>query len=160
MRSGRALVYPVYKGTYERSVTVTGQNTFRDVAIARVKDFKRVIEYIDTRRDLDADRIGYYGVSLGAFHGILINALEPRSESDRVSRRRFGPRSLPPEIDLLNFVPRDPVADADGQRRSTIFRYPLETCPTAAVPGCCRCPPTGSATRSSTAAISRTRSTT
>ena len=34
LRSGRALVYPVYKGTYERIVKNPGPNTGRDIAIA------------------------------------------------------------------------------------------------------------------------------
>ena len=64
--------------------------------IARVKDFGRVVDYLATRHDLDRRRIGYYGVSLGAFAGIIINAIEPRAESHvflggglaRVARRR------------------------------------------------------------------------
>ncbi len=106
VRSGRALVYPVYKGTFERGVTMSGQNTFRDVAIARVKDFKRTMEYIATRRDLDANRIGYYGISMGAFHGILINGLVPNLKATAFLGGGLARAKLPTEIDLLNFVPR------------------------------------------------------
>ena len=50
IRSGRALVFPVYQGTYERGPAQAGPNAFRDVTIARVKDFGRVIDYIETRQ--------------------------------------------------------------------------------------------------------------
>ena len=58
IRSGRALVFPVYQGTYERGPAQAGPNAFRDVTIARVKDFGRVIDYIETRSDLDRERVG------------------------------------------------------------------------------------------------------
>jgi hypothetical protein len=31
IRSGRALLYPIYSGTYERHVDVSGPNTDRDI---------------------------------------------------------------------------------------------------------------------------------
>ena len=49
VRSGRALVYPVYKGTYERIVERPSPNILRDNAIARGKDLRRVIDYIEAR---------------------------------------------------------------------------------------------------------------
>ena len=78
VRSGRALVYPVYKGTYERIVKAAGPNTGREIAIQRGKDLQRVVDFIESRPDLDRQRIGYYGLSLGAFHGLIGTAIEPR----------------------------------------------------------------------------------
>jgi eukaryotic-like serine/threonine-protein kinase len=40
IRSGRALLFPVYKGTYERIVPIAGPNDRRDIWIARVKDMQ------------------------------------------------------------------------------------------------------------------------
>jgi hypothetical protein len=44
-RSGRALVYPAYKGTYERHLTLHGRNEDRDTMIQWSKDLSRTIDY-------------------------------------------------------------------------------------------------------------------
>lgn len=106
MRSGRAVVFPVYKGTYERRVSVTGINAIRDVAIATGKDFGRVLEFIESRPDLDRERIGFYGDSRGTFFGVILTALEPRVKASVLLGGGLPPIILPPEIDLLNFAPR------------------------------------------------------
>ena len=106
MRSGRALVFPVYKGTYERRVEVRGVNSFRDVAIATGKDFGRVIELIDSRPDLDRQRAGFYGDSRGTFFGVILTALEPRLKASVLLGGGLPAVALPPELDLLNFAPR------------------------------------------------------
>ncbi|MEO7158427.1 MAG: hypothetical protein ABI039_12740, partial [Vicinamibacterales bacterium] len=125
IRSGRALIYPVYKGTYERTVQYTGPNSSRDVTVQRVKDFKRVMEYISTRPELDAERIGYYGVSLGAFTGTIINALEPRLKATVYMGGGLVRGRVPIEIDPLNFVPRIhvPTLMVNG---ASDFQFPLK----------------------------------
>jgi hypothetical protein len=66
--SGRALVYPVYKSTYERgdalkSPAASPSAFYRDHVLEWSKDLGRTIDYIETRPDLDARRIALYGVS-------------------------------------------------------------------------------------------------
>src|SRR5262249_19255999 len=39
IKSGRALIFPVYKGTFERRVQVRSLNEYRDLTIARGRDF-------------------------------------------------------------------------------------------------------------------------
>ena len=43
-----------------------------------VKDFRRSVDYLETRPDLDMERLGYYGLSMGAFFAPIPLALEPR----------------------------------------------------------------------------------
>ena len=125
IRSGRALVYPVYQGTYERPMGGSGPNTFRDLTIARVKDFSRVVEYLETRGDLDTGRLGYYGVSLGALTGTVITALEPRIKASVFLGGGLTRWRMPTEIDPLNFVPRirTPTLMVNGV---SDFQYPLK----------------------------------
>ena len=79
IRSGRALLLPVYKGTYERHVETTeGPNVWRDLTIQRTKDFFRSVDYLETRTDIDHDRLGFYGVSSGASAAPRLLALEKR----------------------------------------------------------------------------------
>ncbi len=73
VRAGRVLVYPVYQGTYERRITGTkGPNVIRDVTVQRVKDMRRTIDYLETRPDIDAGRIAFYGTSLGIAAGAAL----------------------------------------------------------------------------------------
>jgi dienelactone hydrolase len=106
IRSGRALLYPVYKGTYERQVPPTGPNAARDVAIARVKDMLRSVDYLLSRPDVDSHRLAFYGLSLGARHGILFTALESRLKASVIASGGLSASKRAPEIELLNFAPR------------------------------------------------------
>ena len=57
LKSGRAVIYPVYKGTFER---INGQSPpnrshqHTERLIMWVKDFSRTIDYLETRKDIDA----------------------------------------------------------------------------------------------------------
>src|SRR6185436_610389 len=71
LRSGRAVVYPIYKGTYERndglkSGTPATSIFYRDHVIQWSKDLGRTIDYMETRNDLDHKKVAYYGLSWGA----------------------------------------------------------------------------------------------
>jgi len=65
---GRALLFPVYKGTYERGFEEgpgsihAGPLAFRDAYIQMVKDLRRSVDYLETRNDIDSERIAYCGV--------------------------------------------------------------------------------------------------
>ena len=76
IRSGRALLFPVYKGTYERTAPQTGANEIRDLSIARVKDARRSIDYLVSGSDVDRERLDFFGASLGANVGVKFTALE------------------------------------------------------------------------------------
>src|ERR1700758_5770069 len=70
VKSGRALAYPIYKGTYERgddldSDIASMSSTYREHAIAWTKDLRRTIDYLETRPDLRHDDIAYLGISWG-----------------------------------------------------------------------------------------------
>ena len=66
-------MFPVYKGTYERQMAIRADpNGFRDVDDRSGPRTSRASSNTSTTRpDLDRDRIGYYGVSFGAFAGIM-----------------------------------------------------------------------------------------
>ena len=109
VESGRAFMYPVYKGTYERgpSTLDVGPNAARDEVITWSKDVSRAIDYLQTRADIDSSRIGYYGISAGADAGLVILALEPRVKASVLqSGGRINGEVQLPEANLVNFVPR------------------------------------------------------
>jgi eukaryotic-like serine/threonine-protein kinase len=107
IKSGRALMFPIYKGTFDRHVDATeGANIARDMSIQRAKDFFRSIDYLQIRNDIDHDRLGYYGISWGGSVGPRLLALEKRVKVAVLVGGGLAVEPLPPEIDILNFAPR------------------------------------------------------
>lgn len=106
IRTGRAVLYPVYKGTYERQCPRDGDNAFRDWIIQFAKDFSRSVDFLESRKDVQLDKLGYYGISYGGTLGPIFFALEPRIRAAvLVGGGLYGDRSLP-EVDVFNFAPR------------------------------------------------------
>ncbi len=79
VRSGRAVIVPVYKGMYERHAgSILLPHIWRDVIIHSAKDLGRAVDYLETRPDIDARRLAYFGLSSGACVGPIMTAVEPR----------------------------------------------------------------------------------
>jgi eukaryotic-like serine/threonine-protein kinase len=83
VKSGRAIVYPVYKGTFERgdsTLSSADENSYlyTEWLVKMVKDFKRSVDYLETRPDIDATRLAYFGASWGGYMGAIIPAVEDR----------------------------------------------------------------------------------
>ena len=106
IRSGRALLYPVYQGTFERRLPATAlPNARRDMQVQRAKDFFRAVDYLETRPDIDMTRLGYYSLSMGAYFGPIPVSLEPRIKVAVFASA--GMRyNYPPEIQPANFAPQ------------------------------------------------------
>jgi hypothetical protein len=111
LRSGRAVIYPVYKSTYERGdgwesdVPDTSAN-WRDHMVMWVKDASRALDYVDSRSDLDHDKIGYYGYSWGSVMGAIIPAVDPRIKANVFALGGMEYSKSLPEVDKINFLPR------------------------------------------------------
>jgi dienelactone hydrolase len=79
VRDGRAVLYPILKGTFERGGHVDRViETSMHHCILEAKDVFRSIDYLETRTDIQHDRIGYLGFSWGAVAGPFVTAVEPR----------------------------------------------------------------------------------
>ena len=132
--SGRALLFPVYKGTYERGFAEVPSlhavpRTFRDWIIQDCKDLHRSIDYLETRDDIDPDRLAYCGMSAGATLGPLVLAVEDRFKAAVLISGGFMPWDLVaqiPTLDPVNYAPRvtTPVLMINGE---IDFVFPLET---------------------------------
>jgi formylglycine-generating enzyme required for sulfatase activity/dienelactone hydrolase/predicted Ser/Thr protein kinase len=107
IRSGRAVLVPIYQGMFERgTLTQTVPTSARDRRIMWSKDIGRSIEYLETRGDIDRTRIVYYGFSLGAVLGPIFTALEPRFKASILLGGGVISFPLPPDIEPINFAPR------------------------------------------------------
>jgi cephalosporin-C deacetylase-like acetyl esterase len=127
VRSGRALLFPGYKGTYSRRLPPGegGPNESRDVTIQWSKDVGRSIDYLRSRPDIDGEKIGYYGLSMGAVEGPIVAAVEPRIRVLVLVGGGLGSEEEPAEVDPFNFASRVsiPVLMING---SHDFLFPLE----------------------------------
>jgi dienelactone hydrolase len=127
IRGGRAVMCPIYLGTYERrGSTGTGPDGQRDLTIAWSKDLGRSIDYLETRRDIDRGRIAFYGFSLGAVIGPILTALEPRFKASILLGGGVAGVPRPPEIEPINFAPRVRVPTLMVSGRQD-FARPVET---------------------------------
>jgi pimeloyl-ACP methyl ester carboxylesterase len=127
MKSGRAVMYPIYKGTYERGpVAVSGAAAARDLVVQRSRDLGRAIDYLATRPDVDASRLGYYGISLGATQGVILTAIETRFRASVLLSGGLPSIRRAAEIDLVNFAPRVKMPTLMVNGRDD-FAFPLET---------------------------------
>lgn len=79
MKSGRAVLFPEYQGTFERRPSnPPGPSGFRDQMIEQCKDLQRSIDYLETRTDIARGQLGFFGISSGAQAGVITLALETR----------------------------------------------------------------------------------
>jgi len=111
VQSGRALMLPVYKGTFERASDLHTDvqdeaNTYRDHVIWWAKDLGRSIDYLETRPDIDADRLAYIGHSWGGMMGGIMTAVEPRFKASVLVAAGLAMQSTQPMVDPFNFLPR------------------------------------------------------
>jgi serine/threonine protein kinase len=111
LRSGRAVIYPVYKSTYERGDGMETDvpdisATWRDHLVMWTKDASRALDYVDSRTDLDHEKIAYYGYSWGAVMGAIIPAVEPRIKANVLALGGMEYSRSLPEVDKINFLPR------------------------------------------------------
>ena len=89
----------------------------RDIITQTVFDLRRTIDFLATRPEIDADRIGFYGISLGGFIGTIFSAVDQRVKAPVIAlaggsiNLMFGVDALDAStknylsiIDPINFV--------------------------------------------------------
>jgi len=130
LKSGRALIFPIYKGTYERrdGLNPGGRPPafFRDHVIEWSKDLGRSLDYLETRKDIDSTKVAYFGNSLGGAEGPLLAALETRIKVMILASGGLRFRHDLPEADPFNFLPHVtiPVLMLSGRYDQI---YPLDS---------------------------------
>jgi len=128
LRSGRAVIYPVYKGTFERKDgqnPIHGSHEYTEWLVKMVKDLGRSIDYLETRKDIDATKLGYYGHSWGGILGGIIPAVEPRLNVNILIVGGFYYKSLP-EADIINYITRIKIPTLMLNGRYD-YRFPPKT---------------------------------
>lgn len=128
IRSGRAVLYPVLWGTYERHDPSKryGLDRIRTNFVRQVQDVRRSVDYLQSRPDLDGGKLAYFGFSQGTFMSPLVLATEPRFKAALLAVGGLGQSEAPADVDPFQFAPRAhvPVLMMNGRYD---LAYPLET---------------------------------
>ena len=114
--NGRAVMYPVYKGTFERGDpkyipilnTEKGSRTYSytELLIQQVKDIRRCLDYLQTRPDIDSTKIAYMGMSWGSIMGPVITAVENRFKASVLVAGGLNGSGMPgsQDVDYVSHV--------------------------------------------------------
>jgi dienelactone hydrolase len=130
LQDGRAVLFPIYKGTFERvdpkfQNLPAGSRLRTEYYICVLKEFRRCVDYLETRPDIDIGRIAYLGFSWGGTLGAIIPAVEERL---KISILKAGGlrSSWRPEISPINYMTRVkiPTLMLNGRYDMT---FPYET---------------------------------
>ena len=131
VKSGRMVVHPIYKSTYERQDSLRSDypdmsNFYKEHVIMWAKDMRRSIDYLETRSDVDTAHVAYYGVSWGGYLGGLMPAVEPRFKAVVLLVAGLENQEGQPEVEPINFLPhiKIPVLMLNGQYD---HYFPVET---------------------------------
>jgi len=131
LKSGRALMFPIYKSTYERGDGLVSDypdetSHWKDHIIMWSKDLSRSIDYLETREDIAADKLAYLGLSWGAAMGPIMIAVESRLKVGVVVVAGLNFQRALPEVDEVHYAPRVkiPMLMLNGKYD---FFFPYET---------------------------------
>jgi dienelactone hydrolase len=132
VRSGRAVLYPIYTSSFERGdgysvydPAVTW-NDHREHFLTWGKEVGRSIDYLETRSDIDCGKLCYYGSSWGSVVAPVYLAVDPRFRTGVLRLGGLPPWECPAEIDAINFAPRVtiPILMLNGRYD---YMFPYET---------------------------------
>lgn len=133
-KSGRAVLFPVIKGMFERGndalIAIMQKawngpagHQYAELLTQQVKDYRRSIDYLETRKDIDAGRLAFYGVGIGAGYAGYVRAIDTRLKASVLVAGGIHPVVFP-EANPVNYVGRVkvPTLILCG-RYDTVFPY-------------------------------------
>ncbi len=130
IRSGRAVLVPFYKGTYERRLekaTYPPEGVLsKNLYVQRSQDLRRAVDYLETRDDVDTEKLAYVGLAWGGQMGPVMIAPETRFKTGVLLLGGICGCPRHPVSDPANFAPRVkiPILMLNGKEDSM---FPYET---------------------------------
>lgn len=107
MKSGRAFVWPVYYGTFgRRSFIPHNTQTYWLRGTYQLIDFQIVCDYLESREDVDMEKLAYFGLSWGGFVAPYVLAIEKRVKAGIVAAFGVLSGGENPEYDQITYLPR------------------------------------------------------
>jgi formylglycine-generating enzyme required for sulfatase activity/dienelactone hydrolase len=126
IKSGRAFMHPLYKGSHgQRKRDISGDVNRRDWRVELSKDLGRSLDYLESREDVDPNSLAFYGFSEGGWLGAILLAVEKRFKTGILAMGGLasGKTSLP-SGQPVNFAPRVaiPILMVNGNQ-DPVFPY-------------------------------------
>src|SRR4030042_5499426 len=101
-------------------------NSYRDHVIQWGQDLSRSLDYLESRADIDFDKLAYYGYSWGGRLGGLMVAVGGRFKTAILCIAGFRFQKQKPEVDPFHFVSRVRISALMLNGRYDSF-FPHET---------------------------------
>ncbi len=123
LKSGRAVAFPIYYSSFGRSVagqvgdpSASGTATSRDIKIRTIQDLRRTVDYLDTRPDVDTEKIAFFGNSWGGYFGVIALAVDKRFRTAVLYTMPLALRGTP-DVDAISYLTRltTPVLVISGE---------------------------------------------
>jgi hypothetical protein len=122
-RAGWVLAVVAFDGAYERQWSAERLQSMNPVERRRLRqrhwreELGRTIDYLATREDVDARKLGWFGISMGADTMLPLLAVEKRIAAAVLYSGGVGPNGLPGSEQPHNYFPRvtQPVVMLNGR---------------------------------------------
>jgi dienelactone hydrolase len=131
VKMGYAFFYPIYKGTINRQDALKSDyadktDLYKDHVIMWGKDMKRSIDVIESRSDLDASNLLYFGVSWGGEMANIMIPIEPRIKRAVLLVAGLEFEEAKPEVEAASYTPfiKVPILMLNGKYD---YFFPSET---------------------------------
>ena len=105
VKSGRVLIQPIYKGSYER--WVQPPRLFSTQIFVNWRwDIGRTLDYIESRPEFDSRKIAYVGLSYGASYALPMLALERRFQGALLLSGGMPATRMPAPAEAIHYLSR------------------------------------------------------
>jgi pimeloyl-ACP methyl ester carboxylesterase len=123
LKSGRAFAVIAFDDSFERRWpdsrrnSVSPEDRYRTRLVHHRQELGRSIDYLATRKDIDAHRLGWLGISYGSQTMMPLLAVEQRIDAAVLIGGGVSLRGLPPTEEPFNYLPRvtQPVLMLSGR---------------------------------------------
>jgi dienelactone hydrolase len=129
LKDGRAIIFPVFYGSLERANDITNVSVISSNGLVnQINDFSRLVDYLETREDFDADKFAVWGASWGGILCSQVAAIDKRVKTLilYISSNAFIDKEFP-EWSGINFVPRIKIPTLMLEGKYDIY-FDFKTC--------------------------------
>jgi hypothetical protein len=111
LSEGYAVFWPIYLSTYERvdemkSDRPNESDSYKDHVIKWGKDYKRAVDYIISREDMDASNLTFYGTSWGGYMANILLSIDDRVKSATLRTAGLWFQKSKKEVEAYHYTSR------------------------------------------------------
>ena len=131
LSEGYAIIHPIYKSTFERRDNIRSDypdetDGYKNAVIRWGKDYKRALDYIESRDDMDMSNLSYYGISWGGSIANILLAIDNRVKNSVLYVAGIEFQTCKKEVDKFYYTSRITIPVLMLNGKFDHF-FPLET---------------------------------